>query len=107
MGRASATQRYDIYGYLQRMQMEWFWLLKRCHTLTDNGPRSATYEHPKVRPVKAVREIGRPYVDLMYDPSVQVVIPGELSKLTMQILEHVQQHNLVRKGDESKLKKMK
>ena len=86
------------------MQMEWFCFLKRCHTLTDNGPRWETYEHPRVRPVKAFREIGRPYVDLLCDAKIQVVTVGELSKLTMQILEHAPQHKLVREGDADKLK---
>ena len=60
MGRALTTHRYDIYDHLQRLQMNWFWTLKRCHAVTDQGPRWTTYEHPKVRGVQKIREIEHP-----------------------------------------------
>ena len=40
----------------------------------------------------------------MYDPGIVTVPVGELSELTMKILEHAQPHGLVRKGDPRKLK---
>ena len=46
MGRALAAQQYDIYDYLQRNHMQWFWLLNRCHTINDKGPRLGDLRAP-------------------------------------------------------------
>ena len=103
MGRALTTERFDVYDYLQNTHMSWFWPLKRCHAMNDNGPRWMTYEHPLKRPVVPPRLPTDPYPELMYDPSIPVVPVGELSKLTVKVLEQVQEHPFVLKGDAEKI----
>ena len=63
-----------------------------------------TYEHPLQRPVVPPRLPRDPYPELMYDPSIPVVPVGELSKLTVKVLEQVQEHPFVLKGDAEKIK---
>ena len=84
--------------------MQWFWTLKQCHVVTNSGPRWMTSEHPKLRGVYQPRERGRPYVEINYDSSMEVVAEGELSVLTMKILEHAQLHKLAKSRDGTRLK---
>ena len=63
-----------------------------------------TSEHPKLRGVYQPRERGRPFEEIKYDSSIETVQEGELSVLTMKILEHAQLHKLARSRDGTRLK---